>query len=69
MPLMGLTIEKPSPLLLPAVEEANSGTQAVEGNTNGIIPIPTIATPKTNPEQHIKARKLSKTDKISVGEY
>jgi hypothetical protein len=34
MALMGLTIEKPPHLLLPAEGEANSGTQAVEGNTN-----------------------------------
>jgi hypothetical protein len=51
VPLMGLTIEKPTHLLLPAEGEAKSGTQAKEGSTNGITPIPKITIPKTNPMQ------------------
>ena len=47
MPRMGLNIEKPPQLILPAGEAANNVTPAVEGNANGIIPIPPNTTPKT----------------------
>ena len=47
-PLMELNIERPSQLLLPAVEAATNVIPAEEGNANGIIPIPPNTTPKTS---------------------
>ena len=45
---MELNIERPSQLLLPAVEAATNVIPAEEGNANGIIPIPPNTTPKTS---------------------
>ena len=48
---MELNIERPPQLLLPAGEAANNVIPAVEGNANGIIPIPPNTTPRKRRER------------------